>query len=174
MMSLLRDADAATYDAKGRGKNRVSNVNPDMHAALLGRLQTRADLESALESGECQLRYQPKVTLETGAAEGFDALLRWQISLRSITSLARSWGVETVAEGVEDEEQQVYLRDLGCRSGPGSNVDAVCPNACTASVFVCRPWGGRVITVPPLPARIGAITVRSRSDRGRWSVPGDS
>ena len=75
--SLLRDADAAMYDAKAKGKNRVSVFADSMHASLLGRLQLRADLDAALANDEFKLVYQPKLSLQTAAVEGFEALLRW-------------------------------------------------------------------------------------------------
>lgn len=39
--------------------------------------------------------------------------------VRSIISLAQSLNLETVAEGVESEEERAVLRELGCRTGQG-------------------------------------------------------
>ena len=77
VVSLLRDADAAMYDAKARGKNRVSVFTPEMHAALMERLQLRADLDAGLLNEEFRLVYQPKLNLGSGELEGFEALIRW-------------------------------------------------------------------------------------------------
>ena len=75
---LLRDADAAMYIAKGRGKNRVVVFEPGMHRAALTRLSLKGDLERALERKEFRLVYQPIVDLGTGEISGAEALLRWQ------------------------------------------------------------------------------------------------
>jgi diguanylate cyclase (GGDEF)-like protein/PAS domain S-box-containing protein len=75
---LLRDADAAMYIAKGRGKNRVIVFEPGMHRAALTRLSLKGDLERALERHEFRLVYQPIVDLGTNEITGAEALLRWQ------------------------------------------------------------------------------------------------
>ena len=75
---LLRDADAAMYIAKSRGKNRVVVFEPGMHRAALARLALKGDLERALERGEFALAYQPIVNLADGTMTGVEALLRWQ------------------------------------------------------------------------------------------------
>ncbi len=74
---LLRNADAAMYIAKGRGKNRVVVFEPGMHRAALTRLSLKGDLERALERKEFRLVYQPIVDLGTGEIAGAEALLRW-------------------------------------------------------------------------------------------------
>ena len=56
---LLRNADVAMYTAKGRGKGRIEIFEASMHAAVVTRLELRADMEHALERGEFRLRYQP-------------------------------------------------------------------------------------------------------------------
>ncbi len=80
---LLRDADAAMYIAKGRGKNRVVVFEPGMHRAALNRLSLKGDLERALERHEFRLVYQPIVDLGTGEIAGAEALLRWGAPGRS-------------------------------------------------------------------------------------------
>ena len=79
---LLRDADAAMYIAKGRGKNRIVVFEPGMHRAALTRLALKGDLERALERKEFRLVYQPIVDLGTGTVSGAEALLRWQAPSR--------------------------------------------------------------------------------------------
>jgi diguanylate cyclase (GGDEF)-like protein/PAS domain S-box-containing protein len=74
---LLRDADAAMYTAKGRGKNRAVVFESGMHRAAVARLELKGDLERALDHGQFVLAYQPIVELRTGTIEGVEALLRW-------------------------------------------------------------------------------------------------
>jgi diguanylate cyclase (GGDEF)-like protein/PAS domain S-box-containing protein len=79
---LLRNADVAMYTAKGRGKGRIEIFEASMHAAVVTRLELRADLEHALERGEFRLRYQPLYELATGELHSFEALLRWRHPVR--------------------------------------------------------------------------------------------
>jgi diguanylate cyclase (GGDEF)-like protein len=81
---LLRDADVAMYRAKAAGKGRYEVFAPEMHAALLRRLELEAELRGVLERGELVLHYQPVVELEGGAIRGFEALVRWQHPVRGM------------------------------------------------------------------------------------------
>ncbi|MGE3358474.1 MAG: putative bifunctional diguanylate cyclase/phosphodiesterase [Acidimicrobiia bacterium] len=84
--SLLRDADAAMYDAKAKGKNRVSTFEPAMHDSALERLRLRAELDQAIANEEFHLVYQPTVRLTDGLVTGFEALLRWTRADGSVAS----------------------------------------------------------------------------------------
>ncbi|MEO8482621.1 MAG: EAL domain-containing protein [Acidobacteriota bacterium] len=74
---LLRNADLAMYLAKNRGGGQTALFEPEMHAAMLNRLELQGDLRRALERGEFSLAYQPVHALETQALVGVEALLRW-------------------------------------------------------------------------------------------------
>jgi len=75
---LLRNADAAMYSAKARGKGRHELFEPSMHASALRRLELRAALEEALKEEQFRVFYQLVVELPTRRAVGVEALLRWQ------------------------------------------------------------------------------------------------
>ena len=74
---LLQESDAAAYRAKNAGRDRVE-VFDDL---LRAQLRDRAELESAIRHGlsndEFLLHYQPVINLLTGAADGVEALIRW-------------------------------------------------------------------------------------------------
>jgi diguanylate cyclase (GGDEF)-like protein len=74
---LLRDADTAMYQAKYSGKGRCALFDAPMHTAVLNRMNLEADLRGAAARGELAVVYQPIVNIESGAIEGFEALLRW-------------------------------------------------------------------------------------------------
>ncbi|HEX6912589.1 MAG TPA: EAL domain-containing protein [Longimicrobium sp.] len=76
--SLLRDADTAMYQAKGRGRARCELFDPTMHTTALARLTLETDLRGALEREEFELAYQPLVSLGDGRIAGFEALARWR------------------------------------------------------------------------------------------------
>ena len=75
---LLRDADAAMYFAKTRGKARYEIFDSSMHGRALALLQLETDLRRAVERKEFRIYYQPVVSLSVGRVQGFEALMRWQ------------------------------------------------------------------------------------------------
>ncbi|MBV9411881.1 MAG: EAL domain-containing protein [Acidimicrobiia bacterium] len=75
--SLLRDADAAMYRAKERGRARYEVFDEEMRAQAVRRLTTEHAMPRALERDEFRILYQPIVSLETGTMTGVEALVRW-------------------------------------------------------------------------------------------------
>ena len=75
--SMLRDADAAMYVAKERGRGQVEVFDDAASHRSLDRLDLRSDLLYALDRNQLHLRYQPILALDTGQVTGFEALLRW-------------------------------------------------------------------------------------------------
>ncbi|MGB5079927.1 MAG: EAL domain-containing protein [Burkholderiales bacterium] len=76
--TLLKNADAAMYRAKSRGRNNFQFFTSEMNALVNERLNLEHSLRRALERKELLLYYQPRVNLKTGAIDSVEALLRWQ------------------------------------------------------------------------------------------------
>jgi predicted signal transduction protein with EAL and GGDEF domain len=76
--ALVRDADAAMYQAKQRGKARWMLFDDAMRAKAVARLELENALHRALDRGELSVLYQPIVALSTGRVLGVEALVRWE------------------------------------------------------------------------------------------------
>jgi diguanylate cyclase (GGDEF)-like protein len=76
--TLLKNADAAMYRAKDRGRDQWQLYTPDINAQADERLDLESALHTAIDDGKLELHYQPKVELESGRVVGVEALVRWK------------------------------------------------------------------------------------------------
>jgi diguanylate cyclase (GGDEF)-like protein len=74
---IMRDADAAMYHAKSRGKARHELFDADMHARARDRLGLENDLRHAINNNDFEVHYQPIVSLTSRRCVGFESLIRW-------------------------------------------------------------------------------------------------
>lgn len=84
--TLLRNADAAMYHAKEKGRNNFQFFKQDMNENARKRQNLENSLREALLRQEFELFYQPKVNLESGVITGVEALLRWRHPVRGLLS----------------------------------------------------------------------------------------
>lgn len=75
--SLLRDADAAMYEAKTRGRDRAQAFDDAIHRAAVERLEMEAAMRRGLERDEFHLYFQPILGTRSARVHGVEALLRW-------------------------------------------------------------------------------------------------
>jgi diguanylate cyclase (GGDEF)-like protein len=75
---MLRDADAAMYEAKAAGRCRFVVFDSALRRRIEKRVHTERELRVAVESQQLSLAYQPIISLESGRLVGLESLLRWQ------------------------------------------------------------------------------------------------
>ena len=131
---LLKNADAAMYRAKDMGKANYQFFTTDLNKEVAARLRIKNGLVRALERGEFQLYYQPKLTLASDRIESVEALMRWHNPEFGMVSPARfipvleetgmvvdvgAWAIQTACE-----QHRQWLK-TACRR--------------SASPSICRP-----------------------------------
>jgi len=75
--TMLKNADLALYRAKWDGRGTYRFFEAEMDARLQARREMEMDLQTALESNQFEVYYQPLVDTERNRVAGFEALLRW-------------------------------------------------------------------------------------------------
>ncbi|MCD5977626.1 EAL domain-containing protein [Pseudomonas sp. CDFA 611] len=75
--TVVKNADAAMYRSKAKGRNRVESYTQDLTSQASARIALEHELRRAIERNEFSLCYQPKISLLNQQLVGAEALLRW-------------------------------------------------------------------------------------------------
>ncbi|WP_187336327.1 EAL domain-containing response regulator [Novosphingopyxis iocasae] len=119
---LLRLADLAMYDAKGRGRNGYCFFSPELNQVAQANARTEIELREAIAAGQFELEFQPVVEIADRNPVGMEALIRWNHPTRGrllpkdflpvasdsgLMDLIGNWVIEAACR------QIVHLRDRG-------------------------------------------------------------
>jgi predicted signal transduction protein with EAL and GGDEF domain len=125
--TLVRDADAALYQAKDAGRDRVAVFDEAVRRRISACLAMESDLRAALQNQEIRAHYQPIFDVRTGTAIGVEALARWQHAQRGWVSpaefipVAEETGlVLAVGDAMLDAVGACYDRINGSLDGPAA------------------------------------------------------
>jgi predicted signal transduction protein with EAL and GGDEF domain len=86
---LLKHADLAMYEAKGKGKNTSYFYTKDLDFAAKERMVIENELRIAIKENQLLLHFQPQVDIDTMTVVGFEALIRWQHPEKGMISPVR-------------------------------------------------------------------------------------
>lgn len=75
---LIKNADAAMYRVKERGRASFRFYQPQMNVDLLSRMKIDHAMRQALANEQFRLHYQPQVDLKGSTVVAAEALLRWR------------------------------------------------------------------------------------------------
>jgi diguanylate cyclase (GGDEF)-like protein/PAS domain S-box-containing protein len=75
--ALMKNADSAMFRAKEHGRNGFQLYTAAMNASSFEQLVLENSLRQAIERGQLEVHYQPKLDFQSGAIRGLEALLRW-------------------------------------------------------------------------------------------------
>ncbi len=104
-IDLQRNADLALYRAKGSGRGCCRLFEPGMNTVVQQRLAIARELRRAVsEDTGLDIHFQPQISLSTGRAIGFEALVRWTHP---------TLGVVTPSEFIPIAESSPLICDLG-------------------------------------------------------------
>ena len=77
--TVIREADAAMYRAKARGRSRYELFDENLRQRGMERIELEAALRAAIDRSELRVHYQPKMALNgSSRLVGFEALVRWE------------------------------------------------------------------------------------------------
>ncbi len=99
MSTLLKNADAAMYQAKRDGRNQFSFFNPIRYERAAREVQLGIELVKAVQSESPQFicEYQPQIEMASGRVVGLEALIRWNHPVHGVLTPDRFIGVAEVS-----------------------------------------------------------------------------
>jgi len=113
MGTLLKNADAAMYQAKRDGRNQFSFFNPFRYERAAREVQLGIDLMKALqvEPSQFLVHYQPQVSMDSGAVIGLEALIRWNHPRHGLLGPERFIGVAELS-GLSDRVTRWVINEV--------------------------------------------------------------
>jgi diguanylate cyclase (GGDEF)-like protein/PAS domain S-box-containing protein len=138
--ALIKNADAAMYLAKERGRSNYQFFNHRLAEAAYRALTLEARLREAIREQAFELYYQPQVRVDSGELVGVEALIRWP----------HAGGWMEPNEFIPVAEQRGLIRTLGAW---------VLRRACEQA----RAWQRAGLAIVPVAVNLSAVQFRQKN-----------
>ena len=155
--ALLRHADLAMYEAKGRGKAQYVAYEPAIGQARMRRLELVDELRTAIARRDLRVVYQPVVLATTGRIAGVEALVRWQLDGADVPT-------DVFVRLAEETDQVGALGDLVLETVAQDALSL--REAAGGPISISVNVSARQLQEPTF------VTTRGADGRGRWGAPG--
>ena len=156
---LMSQANLAMQHAKQLGGNTFQFFRDNLQDSTLERLRLETRLRKAVEEGQLDVHYQPKLCLASGCADSVEALVRWHHPEEGMIPPSTFIGLAEV---------RVDRRDRRIRPAPGLPAGRRVEPAGPEPAGLGEPLGPPV--APGRPARRSALGAgRQPCRRRNWS-----
>lgn len=109
---ILRDADAAMYQAKRAGRSCYEIFDRSQQMEATERFQLESDLRRAVERGELRVYYQPVVDILEASLVGFEALLRWSHPTRGLLAPHQFLSIAEESDLIVDLDRWIWRTSI--------------------------------------------------------------
>jgi diguanylate cyclase (GGDEF)-like protein/PAS domain S-box-containing protein len=132
---VLLAADAALYEAKEAGRNRLHLYNPALHKKITDDLEIAAELKTAIAEEQFVPVYQPQISVQTMRPTAVETLARWNSPRFGLVKPDAFIPVATKMSLVDEIDAIIFrkaIRDIASLRAQGFMLDKVSFNV-TAS-----------------------------------------
>ena len=141
VITLVRNADAAMYRAKEKGRNSFEFYHAELTSSAQKRFALEGEMRRALDRGEFTLHFQPQRRLDDHCLIGAEVLLRWSHA---------SQGAISPAEFIPLAEESGLIVDIGAW-------------VLLAACAQVKTWLDQGLDPPPVAVNVSEVQMR-RSD----------
>jgi diguanylate cyclase (GGDEF)-like protein len=145
VVALVSQANMAMQHAKHLGGNNFQFYTDSLQARTLERLQMEIQLRRAIEEGQLEVFYQPKLELATGLLNSAEALVRWRHPVRGMVPPGEFIGLAEESGLIADIGEFVLRR--ACRQACEWQRSGLAPIRVSVNLSVHQLRQGKLVSL---------------------------
>jgi len=145
VVALVSQANMAMQHAKHLGGNNFQFYTGSLQARTLERLQMEIQLRRAIEEGQLEVFYQPKLALATGLLSSAEALVRWRHPVRGMVPPGEFIGLAEESGLIADIGEFVLRR--ACRQACEWQRSGLAPIRVSVNLSVHQLRQGKLVSL---------------------------